>query len=163
MNASNISGNIYISDLESVIDWTNLYPIGKNKSNQNTNDDFSELDLILSMSTVDDSLSNIFTIDGNTPRASDSFFIHKSLVNNVPIINSTNNSNFITGILWDGSDDSNGQYSSLDKEDIVFVTKVNKVKAGLFGIYDYETRVPAHLRNYNSADSNNIYIYFDLY
>ena len=163
-NESSISGNIFIADTESNVDWLSLQAIGRNTTDGKTSNDFSEIDALLNMTSFNDSVSNIFTTDGNTPIATDSFFIYKNTIYNVPIINSTNNTNFITGILWDTSDDasSDGEYSQADKEDLVFVSKVNKNAQGKYGIYDYEMRIPVRLREYYTTDSSDVYIYFDL-
>jgi len=45
---------------------------------------------------------------------------------NVPIVNSTINRNFVSGILWDSSDSVDEEFNSTEGEDIVFITKVNK-------------------------------------
>ncbi len=161
-NESSLTGNIFITDTESNIDWFSLQAIGKNASGGNTANDFSDIDSILNMNNFSDSVSNTFTSDGNTPVKTDDFFIYKNTISSVPISNSTNNTNFITGILWDMSDDSNGEYDQADKEDLVFVTKINRGTSGAYGIYDYEISIPVRLREYNPADTNNIFIYFDL-
>ena len=116
------------------------------------------------MDNFDDSVSNIFTIDGNTPKGTASFIIFHSPISNVPTANSTNNTNFLTGILWDGDDDENndGEFSSNDEEDLVFVTKINPNSQGAYGIYDYEMRVPAKLREYDNTDSNKVVFYVEL-
>lgn len=163
LNDSNVSGNVYVTDIESNIDWSNLYPIGINKSLGNTNDDFFEIDSLLDTSTYNDSVANMFTSDGNSPIQEDSFLVHHNTINNVPIINSTNTSNFVTGILWDASKDNDGQYSISDDEDLIFLTKVNKNSQGMYGTYDYEINIPVKLRSYYTSNQNDVYIYFDLY
>ncbi|GBE20090.1 hypothetical protein BMS3Abin17_00824 [archaeon BMS3Abin17] len=162
LNENSVSGNIFIADTESNVDWASLQAIGRNTTGQTTSNDFSEIDTLLDMADFNDSVSNIFTSDGNTPKLLQDFFIYQENITNVPVINSTNNTNFITGILWDMSDDSDGEYSSSDKEDIVFAAKINKTQPGKYGTYDYEIRVPVRLREYYTADSNDVFIYFDL-
>ncbi|RLE47581.1 hypothetical protein DRJ25_02070, partial [Candidatus Woesearchaeota archaeon] len=80
------------------------------------------------------------------PKQSTNFTVFGRLIQNVPFINSTNSSNFITGILWDSTNDSDGQFSG--NETLVFVSKINRNKPGLFGVYDYEIKVPVLLRVY---------------
>ena len=80
---------------------------------------------------------------------------------NVSVINSTNTSNFLTGILWDTSDSSDSQYDTVDQEDLVFVTKVNNKALGSFGTYNYEISIPARLKQYrtpNNYDSLSFYV-----
>jgi hypothetical protein len=45
---------------------------------------------------------------------------------------------------------------------LVFAAKINKGMQGAYGVYDYELRVPARLREYNDADKNELYFYYDL-
>jgi len=161
-NDTSLTGNIFMADTESDINWVSLSAIGKNSSGDNTTNDFSDIDDLLNMTNFSDSVSNEFTTDGSTPRLTEGFFVHQFNITQVPIINSTNNTNFSTGILWDTSDDSNGEFDTIDKEDILFVAKVSKATQGTFGIYDYEIRIPVRLREYYAADSSDVYIYFDL-
>ena len=78
--------------------------------------------------------------------------------------NSINNSNFVTGILWDSSDDDGDyEFNESGKEDLVFVTQINTSSQGAYGIYDYELRVPARLREYSTTDSSAAAFYLELY
>ncbi len=71
----------------------------------------------------------------------------------VPIVESTNTSAFVTGILWDAADDTgDGEYDAADREDLVFVTRINASQQGGYGTYDYEVRVPSMLGGYAGAD-----------
>ena len=84
-------------------------------------------------------------------------------INNVPIINSTNSSSFITGILWDSSDDStDGQYDQSDKEDLIFITKANPSTPGKFGTYDYEITIPASLKRYMADNKVTVSLYTEI-
>jgi len=155
------NGSIFIADYESVISWADIQAIGKNKSGSDTSNDFTDIDALLGMTSFSDSVYNVFT-DSGTIRDKASFLIFQKNVNEVPVANSTNNTNFITGILWDTSDDSDGQYSQADEEDLVFASKVNKGADGAYGAYDYEARVPAALREYKGTDSEAAF-YIELY
>jgi hypothetical protein len=157
-----LSGNVFFVDSESQIDWNSLQAIGRNISGQSTSNDFSEIDELLSMTSFSDSVSNVFTADGSTPRTTKSFLVYKRIIQNVPIVNSTNTTNFLTGILWDTFDSSDGEYDKTDKEDLVFVTEINQSAQGAHGIYDYEIRIPAGLRQYDPADTSRVFIYFGL-
>jgi len=160
-NASNLQGDIFVSDTESEIDWGVLQAIGRNASGAPASNDFSDIDALLGMSGFSDSVYNTFTDSGN-PKKTDSFLVHQKYIYNVSIINSTNNTNFITGILWDMSDDFDGQFSQDDKEDLVFVTKLNESSPGMYGKYDYEITIPVRLREYKGPDASGVYIYYDL-
>jgi len=159
---SSTPGHIYFADSESNIDWTNLQAIGRNSTNASTSNDFTEIDSILGMSSFNDSVSNVFTTDGNNPKDTYNMTIHEKEIIHVPIINSTNNSNFLTGILWDVSEDTNGEFNQGDNEDLVFVTRINPDKNGFYGVYDYEIRIPSKLRQQNTSDTSNLYLYYEL-
>lgn len=161
-NESTSTGNIYVTDKESQINWGSLRAIGRNLTGEQTSNDFSDMDSNFGMTYYNDSITNKFTNDGNTPKATDSFFIHGSTINNVPIINSTNNTNFITGILWDSSSDTDGEYSITNNEKIAFVTKINKNKEGKYGKYDYEISIPVKLREQDETDNSELYFYYEL-
>jgi hypothetical protein len=160
-NESYITGNIFAADSECSINWLSLQAIGRLKNGGISTDDFLEIDDLLNTKEFNDSISNVFS-DNQIPKQTSNLIIHQKEIQEVPIINSTNNSNFVTGILWDSSDDTNGEFDLADKEDLVFVAPINKQKEGAYGIYDYELKIPAKLREYNSLDSEEIYLYYDL-
>ncbi len=160
-NASNLQGNVFISDMESNVDWGNLQAIGRDASGAPASDDFSEIDASLRMGGFSDSVYSIFT-DGGNPKKTDSFLVHQKYIYNVSVINSTNTTNFITGLLWDMSDDFDGEFSQDDEEDLVFVTKLNESSSGIYGKYDYEITIPVRLREYKGPDTSGVYIYYDL-
>ncbi len=160
-NASNLNGNIFISDIDSEIDWGALQAIGRDSFGAEAGDDFSDIDSLLGMGEFSDSVYNTFTNAG-VPKYTERFLVHQKYINNVSVVNSTNSTNFITGILWDLSDDSDGEFSQDDKEDLVFVTKLNESSFGMYGQYDYEINIPVRLREYKGPDSSRVYIYYDL-
>ena len=162
INESITTGEIFASDSEASISWDSLKAIGKNGTGFSTGDDFNEIDLILGMSNFNDSVTRIFTTDGNSPRDTDNFTVSGKEIVGVPIVNSTNSSNFVTGILWDSADDSDGEFSSSDNEDLVFVTKISPKSPGKYGTYDYEIRIPARLRAQNQTNTNIVYFYYEL-
>lgn len=161
-NQTRVTGNIFISDTENIIDWLSLQAMGLNSSGSPTITDFTDIDSLLNMTEFNDSVSNIFTSDGITPYQTKQMSIHNQIISTVPIINSTNTSNFVTGILWDTSDDTNGEFDQSDVEDLVFVSQINNSSPGAFGTYDYEIGIPVRLRQYDSANTQDIYVYFDL-
>ncbi|MFA5764429.1 MAG: CARDB domain-containing protein [archaeon] len=161
-NESSLEGNIFVADSESYINWISLQAIGKSQSGGESNNDFSEIDELLGMTSFEDSVYNIFSNSGN-PKATKELIIHSKEISEVPVINSTNNSNFLTGILWDYSDDyGDGEFDSTDKEDLVFVAPIKKYAEGAYGYYDYEIRIPSKLREYNNFNNEEIYLYYNL-
>ena len=133
--------------MESEVSWASLKPFGKNISESNTTNDFVDIDTIFSMNSFNDSISNIFTLDGSILRNISQFTIQGTSVESVPIIPSTNTTSFITGILWDSSDDLlDGEFSQDDEEDIIFVSKVNHSTEGAYGVYDYEIRAHGKIK-----------------
>jgi len=163
-NESQIEGNIFITDSECDVDWLSLIAIGKTKSGGESSNDFLEIDELLGMEDFQDSISNLFSENQN-PKNLENMIIYQKEITDIPVINSTNNSNFITGLLWDSSDDrdgENGEFDKTDKEDIVFTAKVNKISEGSYGIYDYEIKIPSRLREYNSLDTQEVYLYYNL-
>jgi len=163
INESNLTGNIFITDSECQVNWLKLQSISRKIDGTISSNDFSEIDEILEMNQFDDSVSSTFS-ENQIPKDIEDFFIHQKEIANVPIISSSEGYSFITGILWDYSDDSNSneEYDSLDKEDLVFVSKVNQKTFGNYGTYDYEVKIPVKLREYELEESSEIYFYYDL-
>jgi hypothetical protein len=154
-------GNIYVADSESVITWSNLLALGKDRLSADSLGDFATLDSILEMTSSEDSIYSLYTNSG-TPKNKTTYSIFGREVLDVPVAESINNSNFLTGILWDHTRDSNNYFDSSDKEDIVFSTKINKNREGAYGTYDYEIRVPAKLREYISQNSESAVFYLEI-
>ena len=161
-NLSVVTGNVFVTDKESQVSWLNLIALGKNISKDNSSTDFSDLDSLLGSSLFSDSISNVYTSDGIHPRQTMDFLVHGKEIKDVPYVNSSEGSNFMTGILWDPSKDTDGKFGSFDKEEIVFVANINHMKQGAYGIYDYEIKVPAKLREYLLPDVRQVYLYYDL-
>jgi hypothetical protein len=78
----------------------------------------------------------------------------------VPVINSTNSSAFQTGMLWDYSDENNGEYNGT--QSLVFISGISPRTASKYGIYDYEIRVPAMLRQYKESNYDTVSFYAEL-
>jgi hypothetical protein len=157
-NGTNINGNIFAVDSDSNINWYNLTAISRNLSNNFTFNDFNEIDIALNMTNFIDSINSTWTYN-NSPKNTTSFIVFNNQINFTPIVNSTNNSNFLTGILWDSSDSNNGEYNGT--QDLIFITTTNLNKQGAYGIYDYEIKFPANLRRYripNNYDTITLYV-----
>jgi len=152
-------GKVYIADSDSSISFDSLIALGRNMSNASTVGDFDELDDVLATSNNTDSINDTFTSSGTVINEYN-FTTYGERIFYVAITNSTNSSQFFTGVLWDSDDDTDeggtaGEYDSTDREDVVFVTLVNDARPGRYGVYDYEIKVPANLRNYVSGGGSS--------
>lgn len=154
-------GNIYFSNSDSNISFYDLIALGRNTSGGIADNDFYDADINMKMLNFNDSIQNFWAVDPSTPKQTDNFTVFGKLVQHVPYINSTNASNFITGILWDSSKDTDGQYDTTEKEPLVFVSNINRNQSGMVGFYDYEIKVPVLLRTYNST-SDQLKYYLEL-
>jgi hypothetical protein len=162
-----ITGNIFIADSDSAITWTTLQALTRDIYDTLTSDttnDFEDIDTCLNTASYDDNINTTYSING-LPKATSTYDIYNRLVDSVPDSQSTNSTNFYTGILWDVSDSANDYYScnptpSL-REDIVFVSKINEAKDGGLGNYDYEIKVPGELGTYKGA-STAVSFYYEI-
>ncbi|GEM_PF-6979155 len=164
---NNVTGNVYIADSDSSISWAFLTALGRNTTggyNASTLDDFSEVDTCLNISQYADNINQTYTSNGQ-PIQTTSYTIFNTIINNVSIAKSTNNTNFFTGILWDSSDSTDKVYSCkanpASREDIVFVAKINPSMPGKYGTYDYEIRVPGDLGSYKGS-VNSVALYYEI-
>ncbi len=165
-SVSNTSeSNIFIADSDSSINFNSLASFGRNLSNATRIGDFVEIDSLIKTSNFTDSVNNTYTSAG-LAITEYNFTIFSKTLYYVPIINSTNTSTFFTGILWDSSDDNDGgtagEFDSVDKEDVVFITVARDNLVGAHGTYDYEIRVPAALRKYLSATTTSVALYGEI-
>ncbi|RMD45941.1 hypothetical protein D6829_00715, partial [Candidatus Pacearchaeota archaeon] len=162
-NKSDLSDiNIYATDYDSQVSWLSVQAIGKNKTGSNTSNDFQEIDSALGMSSFQDSVSSLY-LNGSTINETRNYLVFSRNITDVPVTTSINSSNFKTGILWDTSDDTNGEYDSTEKEDLIFVTSVNLNAQGSYGPADYEIRIPAKLREYiTTSDQKAAALYTEI-
>jgi hypothetical protein len=163
----NTQGNIFVSDYDTTnsVSFTALQAIGRNttnSSNANTQNDFENIDSLLNISgsNYSDNINSTFTSSGN-PKQTQTWLVYNANIANVPYVNSTNTASFQTGLLWDTADSSNDYFDTADKEDVVFVTRINMTKAGQYGTYDYEIKVPANLKTYKGT-TNAVTFYYEI-
>ena len=132
------SGNLYYADVEASYSLDNLMPL-------NESGDLSDVDTALKISSNPDSI--VKTYDENEDGFADQTKCYSIIdrdVCDVPVVNSTNSSNFVTGMLYD-SDDGIGYDGS---QDLIFITEAYKeTRQGFYGEYVYESRVPSTLSN----------------
>ncbi|WP_414837345.1 CARDB domain-containing protein [Candidatus Nanosalina sp. VS9-1] len=132
------SGNLYYSDDEAVYSISDLRPL-------NLSGDLQEADEALSMSTHPDSIQEVYDKDGDGEADSTRCYtVLQEQLCDVPVANSTNSTNFVTGLLYDTADgtDFNGT------QDLVFITEsYSEPRQGRYGVYAYESRIPSKLSN----------------
>jgi hypothetical protein len=158
-NVTDYNGTkIYAVDFDSNVNWARLQAISRDTSNGFVANDFRDIDLALRMENNTDSVNATWTLNNN-PRLTNSYIVYLRPISNVPVVNSTNTSNFLTGILWD-TGDGNTQYNGT--QDLVFMTTVNINQQGKFGIYDYELKIPANLRIYKNPNLVTVALYTEL-
>ncbi|MFH1276444.1 MAG: CARDB domain-containing protein [Candidatus Woesearchaeota archaeon] len=150
--------NIYVTANGGNIDFSSLQAIGRTVSGSVSNNDFSEIDNLLKMTNFSDNITSTYSIDGILPKETNDFLSYGENISYVPIINSTNDGMFKTGILWDTSDDTNGEFDINDKEDLIFITANHDLQVTEYGVVDYVSKFPALLRNYNLQNLVNIFL-----
>ncbi len=162
-NQSNKDGHIFIADTDSSFDFTNLYALTRNELENPTANDFTDADENMNTTPYNDNVKQVWGGGTDTPLQTQNFSLSIGNITYVPIVNSSNSSKFVTGILWDSGDDSssNDQYDTTDKEDLVFITRVNASMSGQWGLVDYEIRLPALLREYTGG-TDQITIYTEV-
>lgn len=154
------SGNIYAADSDASINWGALYAIGINTSGNVATEDFVDVDVLLNLSEAFDNVSTLYSSDGTLALQTRDFFVYNDVVVNVPVAFSTNLSSFVTGLLWDSSDSFNGEFDTVDAEDVVVVTSINTSEVGSYGVYDYEMRIPSGLGRLKGTN-DYVYLYME--
>lgn len=126
-------GNLHFADADAEIMFSDLEPVGSN---------FQDADDALKMRGHNDSIQEEFDPDINQT------FEISGEEKTAPVINSSSNGNFKTGIFYDSSEGTpyNGSQS------LVFVSEIQDSTEGEYGIYDYEAKVPALLREQEGSN-----------
>jgi hypothetical protein len=156
VNVSNFFGIIYAVDSDSSISWSTLQALSRDMSNSPSLDDFQLLDATLNTTYCNDSINRTYLQNGAV-KSSRSFIVYDKNITNVPVVYSTNTTNFVTGILWDYADLSISHFNG--SQDVVFVANVGKA-AGAYGTYDYEMCIPARLREYRKPNADNTVTFY---
>ncbi len=156
---NNGRGNVYAVADNSNIDWSQLYPLGKNRTYDNSTSDFEELDEVLNTTNYPDNINDTYSTDGTHPKTTQTIKCFGRTLTDVPVANSSENAtDFVTGILWDASDDTNGEFDSTENEDIVFVAPVNGLQNGSYGEYNYEIRIPDTFDTYKGGSVVELWV-----
>lgn len=157
----NDSGNVIFTNAQVNVNFSALYALGRNISGGVATNDFLEADQALNMTGFNDSIQTLWATNASHPRQTTNFTVRGRTIENVPYINSTNTSNFITGILWQSVNSTSREFNATQKQPLLFVTMINRNQTGFYGRYDYEAHVPVLLRSYNST-SNALQYFVEL-
>lgn len=157
--SENATGNVFAADIDSLISWKNLTAVGSNRTGNFTITDFEEIDKAMKSTEFEDSVNRTYATQGRA-YTNGSFNVFSRIIAGVPVVNSTNTSQFQTGLLWDSSDSPTEEYNG--SQDIVIVTNISGLAQGAYGSYDYEIRVPAPLRLYKGPDASTVVFYAEL-
>jgi hypothetical protein len=146
-------GNLYFFDVDSSFNLSQLQALGRNKSGGVAFNDFGDADFNLNSTFFNDSIHFFWANNTNmTPLFTRNFTIENNTILNVPVINTSNSSLHVTGILWDTNDDTNNEYDTTDNEDLVFVGSISINKSsGHNQTVDYDVRIPALIRRLRGA------------
>lgn len=146
-NADYRNMSLFLADKDLKLSTPDLRPL-------NNSGDLGEADEALNMTGHHDSLSNLFDQD-NDQEADHSrcWTVASEELCDIPVINSTESSDFKTGLLYNSEQDQ--EYDG--SQTIVITTPVNNSKTGKFGTYDYEVKIPFALdQQLQSHDSVSI-------
>ena len=173
------TGYAYLVNAGASINWSALHALGCDSDDtlNASGLDFLDADTNLAMVVgsnnatgfVNNNITELFC-GGDPSNATNRtyFIVHGTNITDVPIVNSTDmtnhtsveSANFITGILWDDTKDTNGYYDTADSEDLIFIANVRDAAAGLGGAYhNYEVAAPCAL---NSVIGGDLDIYMEL-
>ncbi len=145
--------NMYFADIDSDYSFSDLQAIGRKVDGTPSTGDFSKLDEVFSMENYSTSFTRKWASDDSSPKNTETFNIYGMEVENVPVINSTESGNFVTGILWDTGGSDTDEFSVNERQDIVFITRYTPQTQGLHGIYGFEALIPGNLGNYTGFNN----------
>jgi parallel beta-helix repeat protein len=172
------AGYAYIVNDGASVNWNTLHALGCDSDDtlNASGHDFLDADTNLGMVVgsnnatgfADNNITELWG-GGDPSSATDtaSFTVYGTSIPNVPVVNSTvmtnhtsvGSANFITGILWDATSDTNGYYDTTN-ETLVFVTKIRVAAAGIGGdAHNYEFATPCTL---NPVVGGDLDIYMEL-
>ncbi len=151
------NGKVYVVSINATIDWASLVALGRNTTQQNSTNDFTELDTLLGISADPDDVNESYSYDGSNPLETRNWTLFELAVDYLPISNSSVFNTFYTGIAWDSSQDGGGgQFDPADNEDVVFVTEINGTASN-----DYEIKVPETLATYKGGNLVEFWLELD--
>ncbi len=152
-------GFIYFADDDATIDWASLVAIGwKPGGSRADDDDFADLDDEFNAAPYEESITKLWDSDNDGEGDDErSVTVFGNSISGVPFANSTNNTNFKTGILWDSSD---GGTEYDESQETVFFTFINMTRDCAYtDTCDYEIRIPGNLGGQvGGGDTVQIYV-----
>jgi hypothetical protein len=156
----NDSGNVYMYCNGSVFNFSMLQALGRNRTGGISSNDFGDADFNLNSTFFNDSIRIYWGGGSNTtPVATMNFTVYNNTIQFVPIINSSNSSTFVTGILWSMDGDTNNEYDTTNNEPLVFVSNININQTGGFNQpVDYEIRIATLVRSQRGTLNKTTYI-----
>ena len=135
ITSSDPRGTIFYADLQSSYSVQDLRPL-------NESGDLTEATEALNMRGHNDSVSKVYDEDQDgLSDATTCIGIAGEEVCDVPVVNSTNTSNFQTALLYDGENSDNFDGS----QDVVFAAEIKDEMQGRYGVYNYEAKIPSLL------------------
>gem|GEM_PF-3558816 len=150
------SGSLYVTRTNAGIEWSSLIALGRNTSQQNSTNDFTELDQVLGISAAPENINDSFSYDGSNPKQTVNVSIFEHFVPFVPLANT---SLFIPtnqfGVVWDSSEGGT-QFNTSLNQDVVFGTGIDGA-----ALYDYEIRIPANLATYKGGNTVEFWVELD--
>jgi hypothetical protein len=118
-----------------------------------------ELDSLLGIGAYGDNITSLYSSDGSAPLQVYNATVYDRNLSYVPIANSSPLATpFATGILWDNSTDTGGEYDLANNEALVFFTEMNGTRAGAYGTYNYEIRMPSTFDSYNGYSTVELWL-----
>ena len=150
------SGSIYVTRWNAGIEWDTLVALGRNSTQQNSTNDFTELDQVLGISSFPDNVNYTFSYDGSNPKNTVNISIFEHFVPYVPLANTslfTLGNQF--GVAWDSSQGT-PQFNTSLNQDVIFGTGIDGAAS-----YDYEIRVPANLATYKGGNTVEFWVELD--
>ena len=153
-NTNSPGGKIFVAETGRQIGFANLQAFGRKTDNTTSSNDYYELDQKLNSTGFFDSVNITFN-----NRVYKNITIFGKNIKNIPFVNSTNTSNFQTGMLWDSSD---GGTEFNGTQDALFFTELNPNKPGKYGVYSFELIVPVNLKDYLDTNYFTLSYYYEI-
>ena len=124
--------SLFLKDKDLKLSTPDLSPL-------NSTGDLGEADQALNLTGHHDSISKLY--DENSDQQPDNtrcWTVASEELCDIPVINSTESSDFKTGLLYNA--ENGNEYDG--SQEVVLVTPVNNSATGSFGVYDYEVKIP---------------------
>ncbi len=158
------SGYVYAYSSSDSPSWLSLKALGRTASDTPASNDFTEADVLMGTTGAWDSITNTFSTDGSNPIETRDIYFMNHTITYVPISNTTNNSITWTGILWDSSMDTNGEFDNTDNEALVFIANVSSSNLDCkYGSCTFEIKVPGTFDTYRGDPTGVVYFYVELH